>query len=170
LRCNAEGSDAQIMKMKCRQRAQAIIIQNNKVLFGAGLIKGKEFGHFFIGGGIEQEESSEAAIIREIKEEANVEGTIVFKLSKEYIENHHTFLVEIGDQIVTLGYDPEQEELEKEAHLRALQRLEFIPLNEHSRFSLIDIEYFKILLEECNTRDYFPRWYKDMEMLVRSHV
>jgi len=158
------------MKMKNRQRAQAIIIQNNKVLFGAGIIKGKELGHFFIGGGVEEGEGPEAAIIREIKEEANVEGEIVFKLSKEYMENHHTFLVYIGDRIVTLGYDPEEEEIEKEAHLRALQRLMFIPLNEDGRFSLIDIEYFKLLLEECNTRDCFPKWHRDMEMLVKRHV
>lgn len=43
--------------MERRQRVQAIIIQNNKVLFGAGILKEKEYRHFFIGGGIEEGES-----------------------------------------------------------------------------------------------------------------
>lgn len=67
--------------MKQRQRVQAIIIQNNKVLFGAGMLKGKEYRHFFIDG-----------------------------------------------------------------------------------------VYFKILLEECNNRNYFPEWYGEMKRLVESYI
>lgn len=156
--------------MEQRQRVQAIIIKDNKVLFGAGMLEGKEYRHFFIGGGIEEGETPEEAIIREIREEANVIGTIVFKFENEYKENHHTFLVEIGEQEVSLGYDPEDEEVNMDEHLRTLQKLEFIPLNECSRFSLIDIVYFKILLEKYNNRNYFPEWYVEMKRLVESYI
>ncbi|GKX65869.1 NUDIX domain-containing protein [Inconstantimicrobium mannanitabidum] len=149
-----------------RQRVQAIAIQNNGVLFGSGMIDEKQNTHFFIGGGIEEGETAEEAIIRELREEANVDATIIFKFEKEYKENHHTFLVKIGEQEVSLGYDPEEEEVEKPANLKALQKLEFIALNEGSRFSAIDLEYFKILLEECNARSYFPEWYGKMKRLV----
>lgn len=151
-----------------RQRVQAIAIQNNRVLFGSGMIDEKQNRRFFIGGGIEEGETAEEAIIRELMEEANVEATIIFKFEKEYKENHHTFLVEIGEQEVSLGYDPEDEEVGKPAHLKALQKLEFIQLNQGFRFSSIDLEYFKILLEECNARSYVPEWYGKIKRLVEN--
>ena len=154
--------------MKNRQRVQAIIIQNNKVLFGSGLVNGKDFRHFFIGGGIEEGENPEEAIMRELMEEANVDGSIIFKFEKEYKEDHHTFLIDIGNKSVTLGYDPEDEEME--TNFRMLQKLELIPINEYDRFSLIDIVYFKILLEECNNRNYFPKWFAELEILIESYI
>lgn len=152
--------------MVYRQRVQAIIIQNNKALFGSGVLKEKGYRHFFIGGGIEKGESPEEAIVRELREEANVVGTILIKFENEYKENHHTFLVDIGEQEATLGYDPEDEEVEKSSRFRTLQKLEFIPLSECDEFSLIDIMYFKILLEECNKRNYYLEWYEEMKRLV----
>lgn len=152
--------------MKNRQRAQAIIIQNEKALFGFGLLNAKEFGHFFIGGGIEEGESPEDAIMRELMEEANVEGKIIFKFSKEYKEDHHTFLVDIGTKSITLGYDPEDEQVERATNLRTLQKLEFIPINKYDRFTLIDIEYFKILIEECNDRGFSSQGIITIKILV----
>jgi len=155
--------------MKNRQRVQAIIIQNNKVLFGAGIVNGKDFRHFFIGGGIEEGESAKEAVIRELKEETNVDGTIIFKFAKEYKENHHTFLVDIGNQRTILGYDPEDEEADMPINLRTLQKLEFIPINEYDRFTIIDIKYFKILLEECNNREISLHWVTTMKRLVENY-
>lgn len=152
--------------MEKRQRVQAIVIQDNKVLFGAGMVNEKEYRHFFIGGGVEKGETSEEAIVREVKEETGCKGTIIFKFTNEYKENHHTFLVDIGNQVVSLGYDPEPEELDKEQHLRALQKLQFIPLSEPNSFSLIDIEYFKILLKELNNRNYFPEWFEELKKML----
>jgi ADP-ribose pyrophosphatase YjhB (NUDIX family) len=155
--------------MKNRQRVQAIIIQNNKVLFGAGIVNGGELRHFFIGGGVEEGESPEAAVIRELKEETNVDGTVIFKFTKEYTENHHTFLVDIGSQTISLGYDPEDEEVEMPIHLRTLQSIEFIPIDEYNRFTLIDIEYFRILLQECNNRGIYSQWIVAMKTLVQNY-
>lgn len=152
--------------MKQRQRVQAVIIQNNKVLFGAGMMKGKDYRHFFIGGGVEEGDTLEEAIIRELREEANVDGAIIFKFANEYKENHHTFLLDIGNQSTSLGYDPEDEEINKDKHLRTLQKLEFISFSEYNKFTSIDIMYFKILLEECNRRCYLPEWYEELKKLV----
>jgi len=65
--------------------------------------------------------------------------------------------MDIGNKCVTLGYDPEDEEVKRPISLRTLQKLEFIPISEYDRFSLIDIEYFRILIEECNSRNDFPK-------------
>lgn len=153
--------------MEQRQRVQAIIIQNNKVLFGAGRV-GQEYRHFFIGGGIEKGETPEEAIVREIKEETNTVGTIIFKFENEYKENHHTFLATIGEQKVVLGYDPEEEEVN--INSRALQNLEFIGLEEYSRFTSIDISYFKLLMEECNNRNYVMQEHDKIKSLVEGAV
>lgn len=155
--------------MKYRQRVQAVIIQDKKVLFGVGMLKGKELRHFFIGGGIDEGECPEGAMLRELREEANVEGEIILKFLKEYKENHHTFLVDIGNKSVTLGYDPEDVEVSKPTNLRALQKLEFISINEYQKFSPIDIEYFKILIGECNHRGIFLPWFNEMKILIERY-
>jgi len=137
-----------------------------KLLFGVGKITDDYYGHFFIGGGVESGETLEEAIVREIREEAHVEGKIIFRLGKEVLEHHHTFLVDIGDQTPVLGYDPEDEERNKADCDKALQKLEFIPLFEVEQFTQIDIDYFKLLLEECKSKEYHPQWYRQMEVIT----
>lgn len=44
-------------------------------------------------------------------EEAQVTGEIIFKFNRELASDHYTFLVDIGNQICKLGYDPEEEHL-----------------------------------------------------------
>lgn len=68
-----------------QHRVQGIIIQNGKAILGYGCVDkiNKTFRHYFIGGGIETVETPEDAILREVMEEANVKGNIVFKFNKE---------------------------------------------------------------------------------------
>lgn len=141
-----------------RQRAQSIIIQDNRTLFGVGLIGKELYGHFFIGGGVENGESAEEAAIRELREEANIEGKILFKLEDEYLKNHNTFLVDIGEQVPSLGVDPELEKQGKDLAQRAFQGLELLDLKEFEKFTSIDITYFKTLISECKKRSYKPDW------------
>lgn len=150
-----------------RQRAQAIIIQDMKVLFGVGKIGQDYLGHFFIGGGIEKDETPIQAVLREIEEETNVKGKVIFKLSEENRQNHHTFLVDIGNQKPILGYDPEEDN--REFSDRALQGLVLTSLFEIDKFTDIDTRYFKLLLIECEIRDYYPEWYNQMKIIVEKN-
>lgn len=92
-----------------RHRVQGIIIQNGKAILGYGCVdkSDKIFRHYFIGGAVEAGETPEDAIIREVMEEINVKGNIVFKFNKEIEKNSTTFLVDIRNKKPTLGYDPE---------------------------------------------------------------
>lgn len=148
------------------ERVQAVIIQNRSVLFGYGCIDKakKQFGHFFIGGRVEEGEIPEDAIIREIKEETNLKAKILFRFTKDIYTNHITFLADIGDQKPVLGFDPEETDVNKE--LRALQKLQFVPLNNSDGFTDIDIEYFRLLANECKDRDYYPEWYSILLQLI----
>lgn len=144
------------------KRVQAIIIQNKSALFGCGCINRKtnKYGHYFIGGRIEENESPDAAIIREMKEESNANAKIIFRFSKEIYNNHITYLADIGDQKPVIGYDPE--EINSKEELRTLQRLQFINLSDIHGFTGVDIEYFKLLKNECMIRNYYPDWYKEL--------
>ena len=92
-------------------RAQCIVLRDNKLLVAKHYEQGHEY-YAVPGGGIEEGETPEEAAIRELKEEACVDGTIIKKLG-EYVdpfnENKmlYNFLVDIGEQTPQLGYDPE---------------------------------------------------------------
>jgi len=64
------------------------------------------------GGGIKEGETPEEAAVRELREECNVEGTVVKRTSvwvDPYDDGNwfYTFQVDIGEQEPSLGYDPE---------------------------------------------------------------
>jgi len=148
-------------------RAQAIIIEDNKILFGYGNIRGK-LGHFFIGGGIEVGETACEAVLREVNEEINVKGKIVFEFRKEVSEKHFTFLIDIGKEKCTLGHDPEEAEWEKKC--LTLQQLVWIPFSDKERFTAIDKAHFMILIEECIERKLNPEWLTELKQLVGNKI
>lgn len=153
--------------MSQKQIVQGIIIQDNKVLFGSGMINKKYVNRFFIGGGLGKEETLEEAMLRGLKEEIRVDGEIIFKFTNEFEKNHHTFLININNQEVSLEKDTEN--ISNGDRMREIQKLEFIPLKEYNRFSLIDRAYFKIVIDECDERKYFPSWYDNMKALVEGN-
>lgn len=149
--------------MKLKQRAQGIIIRKDEMLFGTGLRR-KRKCHYLIGGGIEDGETPEEAMHRELKEEINADGTILFKFSRQVQKNHHTFLIDIGDQKVTVGNEPDETGIPLE--LRELQGLEFISLKTCEKFTDVDEAYLEALIMECNDRNYFPNWYYKIKRIV----
>lgn len=62
------------------------------------------------GGGIDKNETPEAAAIRELKEECNVSGKIIRMISHNNYSDEgkdYTFLIHIDDQEPQIGFDPE---------------------------------------------------------------
>ncbi|MCL2532241.1 MAG: NUDIX hydrolase [Oscillospiraceae bacterium] len=91
-------------------RAQALVTRGNQVLMVQHCM-GDDAHYCLPGGGIECGETPEQAALRELREECNVTGTIIRK-SSEWADPYHTgtnytYHIDIGDQIPTLGFDPE---------------------------------------------------------------
>ena len=93
-----------------RDRSQSLVVRGNKIL----LVK-QNVGKIFYclpGGGIEPNETPEMAALRELKEECNVEGTILMRTSVQYNPRNdgevYTFFADISNQRVSKGFDPER--------------------------------------------------------------
>jgi 8-oxo-dGTP pyrophosphatase MutT (NUDIX family) len=154
-----------------KTRVQAIVIQNNCVLFGYG--KGH---HFFIGGGLEEGETPEQAVVRELEEEVNIKGTVAFRIKEppviqtigtgSYYDAHVTFLVDIHDQVPRLGYDPEETHVA--LHDKGLAGIDLVPLDRHESFTEIDIRFFRLLMTECVERGLGFTWTGPMQNLIKE--
>lgn len=100
-----------------RNRSQAVVCRNGKLLLVEHRMKGRDFFNL-PGGGIEEDETPAEAALRELSEEAGVEGRVIRPLAIEYkpdLESHiFTFLVEIPeDAVPQKGTDPELSEEEQ---------------------------------------------------------
>lgn len=94
-----------------RDRAQALVVRNEKILMVKHRLSGREF-YCLPGGGVEENETYEQAALRELSEESLVIGKIIRKLSIQFKPDNkgevHTFLVEIEEGAVPgIGIDPE---------------------------------------------------------------
>lgn len=114
-----------------RNRSQAFVCRNGKILLVEHVMRGRDFFNL-PGGGIEDGETPEEAALRELKEETNVTGRILRPLTIEFkpdLESRiFTFLVEIPENAVaTKGIDPELPEEEQTIIGVAWRSLEEIP-------------------------------------------
>ena len=96
-----------------RDRSQAVVVKEGKILLVQENVDGRTF-FCLPGGGIEKGETPEEAALRELKEECNISGEIVRKLSVQYKPDNmgevHTFLVKADKgQQPSKGMDPELE-------------------------------------------------------------
>ena len=117
-----------------RDRCQAMVIRDDKILMVEHHLFGRDFFNL-PGGGREEGESPEDAALRELKEECNVEGKVVRPLNIEHkpdLESRvYNFLVEIpDDEVASKGIDPE------------------LPLDEQS---IVDVKWMR--LSEIPERD-----------------
>ena len=88
---------------------QAIVCRDNRILMVRHRHGGEEWW-CLPGGGLEPDEDEAEAALRELKEECNVEGTVVRRTSHlDYGGGDEaiSFLIDIGDQEPSLGHDPE---------------------------------------------------------------
>lgn len=86
------------------QRAAAIIIKNGKILLIRRIKEGREY-FVFPGGGVEEKEKIEEAVIREIKEELNLDISIeklLFQIENQGRQEFY-FLVRDFSGILKLG-------------------------------------------------------------------
>lgn len=94
-----------------RNRSQAVVCRDGKLLLVEHIMKGRDFFNL-PGGGIEEGETPEQAALRELKEETHLEGKILRPLAVEYkpdLESRiFSFLVEIPEGAEAVkGIDPE---------------------------------------------------------------
>lgn len=90
-------------------RAQCLIVRNGKILMTKHRVDEREWW-CLPGGGIDENETPEAAAIRELKEECNVDGKIIRMIShNSYSDENkdYTFLIHIDEQEPQIGFDPE---------------------------------------------------------------
>jgi 8-oxo-dGTP pyrophosphatase MutT (NUDIX family) len=89
-------------------RAQCLVTRDDKILLVKHRHEEDEW-YCLPGGGIEAGETPEQAALRELQEECRVTGRIIKKTSEwwDYDAAHYTYQVDIGDQMPSLGCDPE---------------------------------------------------------------
>ncbi len=146
-----------------RERASLIIIRDNKFLFVEQLVKEK-LRNVFIGGGVEDGETPQEAALRELSEEANIKGKIVFGpavLVTEMLEN--IFIVSIPENSEpVLGYDPELP-LDKQEIKRLIWR---DPKEEIDKFNSFDKKYFSTIVNEAKKQNSKDEWVKLLEGII----
>ena len=93
-----------------RPRAFAAIIENDCILM-VQVVKGEKSYWTLPGGGLENEETFEQAVIREVQEEVNLKVKVIKHLYTNSYEQglEKCFLVQVVEQNSTpiLGFDPE---------------------------------------------------------------
>ncbi len=93
-----------------RNRSVAFVIRDKKILMEKLCYGGRTF-YSIPGGGIEDGESPEQAVIRELKEECGLDGVIVKKLAELYNHDRIEYSFEVSvsqEQTAIKGYDPEE--------------------------------------------------------------
>jgi ADP-ribose pyrophosphatase YjhB (NUDIX family) len=92
-------------------RVQALVLRGDKILMAKHREGDVEYW-CLPGGALEEGETPEEGALRELREEANVEGCDVRRLHYFFDgegREGYTFLVNIGNQEPRLGHDPEAE-------------------------------------------------------------
>lgn len=95
--------------MRCR--SLAFVIRDKKILLEK-LFYDNRYFYSIPGGGIEECETPEEAVLRELKEECGLEGTVKRKLTEIYRSDGSTeYVFEVNvsdDQTPIVGHDPEE--------------------------------------------------------------
>jgi ADP-ribose pyrophosphatase YjhB (NUDIX family) len=101
------------LKKRTAARVQSIVCRDGRILMAKHEEKGVSYW-CLPGGALEEGESPEDGALRELREEAGVEGRILRLVGQGLDErgeiDAYTFLVDIGRQEPKLGHDPEVEQ------------------------------------------------------------
>lgn len=145
-----------------RDRVQAMVIRENKILLVKHNMNGRIF-YCMPGGGVDEGETYETAVLRELKEEAVVDGEIERKLSIQIKPDNrgevHTFLVKISDDAVPqAGVDPEFTEEEQ-----TIIGIEWLALSE-----IGEVDKAYLWASGLNRIDYFHEYLLNMDNEVKD--
>ncbi|MBZ9688773.1 DUF4173 domain-containing protein [Clostridium estertheticum] len=150
-----------------KEHVQAIIIKDNMLLMAYGYKENKQPINFFVRGEINEGETANNAIAREIAEQINVPYKVILKFNKELCSDTSTYLISIENP--NDKFDISTKETKKSLGDLKMEGLQWIHLSEKEKFHRIDISYLRLLLEECIEQDYSGDWLKSVEKLVFSY-
>ncbi len=128
-------------------RVRAIIINNNEVLF-IKRTKNGETKFVLPGGKVEENESLESAVIREVKEETSLQSEIASKLTSITDNNnltHHIYLFKYISG--TPKIDSESPEITLELGMGVLYKPEWVDISEISNLNIWPNEVKDFLIE-----------------------
>ncbi len=90
-----------------RNRSMAIVMRNGTILMEEVYFEGRHF-YTLPGGGMEEGESPEETVLRELKEECGLDGNVIRLLNVIHRADgseEYTYQVEVSeDQVATTGY------------------------------------------------------------------
>ncbi len=133
-----------------RHRAAVFVINKDTVLLFYRLKNGEEY-YSVPGGGVESDETSEQAAVRELKEETSLDITLGEKIGEFEADNNHQYfyIAKSWSGIPAFG----GEELERQSPAN-VYRLEWVPIEKINDIDLRD-EARKILLRHISPASHF---------------
>jgi 8-oxo-dGTP pyrophosphatase MutT (NUDIX family) len=147
-------------------RATGIVLNGNKIMFMQQVVNEK-LCHVFVGGGIEKNETPEQAVLRELKEEANVEGSILYGpaiRTPDYFEKEYIFILKINiNQTPILGYDPEIPKSDEQVLKGIVWR---DTDNDYQKFTETDKDYIKIIITHAEKQNIQAEWLKSLKKVL----
>ena len=148
-----------------KDRACGIILRNNKVMFIEQWYDIDDLRHMFVGGGVEENETPEQAVLRELHEEANITGKILFgPITVTKRRTEHIFILSIGDQEPTPGYDPEYAADDQDI----TNILWYDADDDIDLFNDVDIGYFRLVIEEAEKHNVSSEWADILKNIVSN--
>ncbi len=145
---------------------QAIIIRDNMVLMAYGHKEDKELINFFVRGEINEGETASSAITRAITEQIDMPHSVILKFNKELCADIETYLINIDS--VKDKFDISTKEIKKSIGNFCMEGLQWTHLSEKEKFHRYNINYLRLLVEECIDQDYSGEWLKEVQSLVFS--
>ena len=146
---------------------QAIIIKDNMLLMAYGHKEDKVPISFFVRGEINDGETARDAIAREIAAQINMPYNVIFKFNRELCSDTETYLINI--ETPNDKFDITTKEIKKYIGELYVEGLQWIHLSEKEKFHRNNINYLRLLVEECIDQDYSENWLKEVQNLVFSY-